>query len=486
MLVLLIGSITSAQRDAEPPYLYYYSRMLGGIIIERADGSDSRHLGADVIPAGLTGLGGPGWSPSGRYFAVYRVIYSDSGGGTGDAYLMDASGARRVPWLQTVRVTHRMMWSPDGEDLLLVIGNTTGDFYYSPQYFFWLVDPSTDSVLTEFGMQLWNYMAYTTSDLAWETDERRIVFYVSPDITPRPYFRVTMLYDGTVLKEPVSEAEYGAHYTEPSYQTDNHLYEARGVSPSGRYEAEGKFPTILRDLEIGTEVELPTHSQGTVCRAYRWSEDEQYIITLDGTLVAGGGCAPAVLGVTDSQGRLWRELGGCSWDTPPCVDWLPPQVDIGMLPPGQPEPIQLDAAGFEPVEEPMYFFDSYNPATRLRCGEDGARFIVDTATNVVLFELNEPQPCPYNPDSLYAEEGGAPVVAAYDQVHQLIAIYPWRGGVQVWALCEDRVGIPINRLNTYGYDMEFTADGEQFRARNVNAWRIYDVAEILATADNHC
>src|SRR5215208_3273113 len=80
IIFALIGSHhrLQAQTDSPPPYLYYYSQLLGGLIIERADGTDSRQIAADVIPPKLTGLGGPGWSPSGKYFAAQGVTYSDS------------------------------------------------------------------------------------------------------------------------------------------------------------------------------------------------------------------------------------------------------------------------------------------------------------------------------------------------------------------------------------------------------------------------
>jgi hypothetical protein len=44
MLIILTLSNVQAQEAELPPYLYYYSRLLGGLIIERADGTDSRQI----------------------------------------------------------------------------------------------------------------------------------------------------------------------------------------------------------------------------------------------------------------------------------------------------------------------------------------------------------------------------------------------------------------------------------------------------------
>src|SRR5690606_29172202 len=108
--------------DEAPPYLYYYSRMLGGIIIERADGTDSRHIAADVIPPNMTGLGGPGWSPSGKYFAAYQVSYGVYTGSRGNPYIINAQGEALSSWISLVATTIQMQWSPAGEDILLIIG----------------------------------------------------------------------------------------------------------------------------------------------------------------------------------------------------------------------------------------------------------------------------------------------------------------------------------------------------------------------------
>ena len=315
MSVLLGVSFAAAQKSDNVPYLYYYSRMLGGIIIEHPDGSDSRLIGADVIPPNLTGISGPGWSPSGKYFAGYGFIYDAYYSTTKAAYVLDQAGNTVSKWLSDMNA-FGMRWSPTDEDLLLIEGVRAPDMGdYARYRSFWIMDVSTGSILAD-DVENCGCTAYEFSPVIWETDKSRIRFYTRPetDESNRAY-QITMQFDGTVLKQPITDAEFSAHYVAPDVTGgDPDPFDAHGISPSGDYEASGKYPTILRNRLTGEEVDLPTHSQGTICRAYRWSEHENYIITLDGTLLAGGGCAPAVLGITDSRGQLWRELGGCSWD----------------------------------------------------------------------------------------------------------------------------------------------------------------------------
>lgn len=56
----------SAAESEKAPYLYYYSDFLKAFVIERADGTDSRTLAANVMPDEHTSMAGPGWSPTGH------------------------------------------------------------------------------------------------------------------------------------------------------------------------------------------------------------------------------------------------------------------------------------------------------------------------------------------------------------------------------------------------------------------------------------
>jgi hypothetical protein len=373
LMLFALAFNMNAQPDEEPPYLYHYSRMLGGIIVERADGTDSRHLGANVIPPGMTGIAGPGWSPSGRYFAVYGIGYADYYTTSQGAYLIDSQGAAVIEQLTFIKGVQQMEWSPT-DDLLLVVGSLNSSIQSNLQIgahlVYWLINPVQKKVLAEFSA-----FAYGASDILWELDQDRVRFYIGPQnfAASDQYFEVIMMLNGTVLKEPSTQEAYREHPTGSGQDSPNY-YDAYAVSPSGNYTADGVHPTILTDIRTGEIVELPVHTQGTICRTFIWNEAEQYIITLNGTLIAGGGCNDAVLGVTDYKGELWRELGGCSWDFPPCVGWLPARVNLDSLPPGLPMPVQLDPAQIEYEDRQIYFVGALDhPDLRVRCNkQEGA------------------------------------------------------------------------------------------------------------------
>jgi hypothetical protein len=473
-----------AQSDSPPPYLYYYSQLLGGLIIEHPDGTDSRQIAADVIPPNLTGLVGPGWSPSGKYFAAYGVDYSGYGGYNASAYLIDLNGHPVAPWLNNIDLTSSMQWSPPGEDILLVMGKVSPERYTDFGTFVWLIDVQHNKVLAEYGINV-EMLVYSMSRIIWDTNHQQIVFYLKPDTyNVGDYYRVIMHFDGTILRELTTAEKFIALADAFNLEEDTGLYSGDSISPSGTYKMHGDHRPTLTDTRTGQTIALPRHTQSTMCRNYLWSKNEQFMITMDGSLIAGGGCGAAVMGITNPQGTLWRELGGCSWDDPPCVGWLPERVDVDALPNGSFKPIQLDPIKIEyDTGEPIYMIDPAKAhVLNFRCNQDSTADIRDDHTQKVIYQLTGTM-CPYNLYNRLMPEEGVPVVVAEDPVHHLLVTYVYvQGvGVSVWILHNGHYE-PMLKLNVQGLTLEFTDHGERLRVRNPNGWKIYAVADILAAA----
>ncbi len=474
VLICMMGWLTVEADEIKPPYLYYYSRMLGGIIIERADGTDSHHIGADIIPAGMTGIGGPGWSPSGKFFAGYGVVYTTYHRQTRGAFVMTANGERILNRLGLGNAYH-MEWASTGEDILLIVG---GGQTCGINAFYWLYDVNEDKILAEFGASNSEACGWWHT-LTWDVANEQVQFYIGGPLIERGYFRVTMKFDGTTLREPISREEY------PDIRRNgfdliahDYLWVGYDVSPSERYLTErGK----LTDTETGRTIDLPRHTQGIVCADYIWTEDEQHIIVVRGTLRAGGGCDEAVLGVTNSNGELWRELGYCSWDRPPCIGWLPDHIDVGTLIGGASIPIQIDPVQIDYESRPIEATPSWAISFRITCNGDRDRTlsIIHNDTEEIHFTLAG-YLCPYNRQTYYDPTYGYPIVALRNQTSGLLSTYiTSERHVTIWQARDDNVYYPLYRLNTDGYLLEFSADGQYLWARNVRAWKVFAMSDIF-------
>jgi len=115
---LLMGKpVAKAQSDV--PFLYYYSQSRSAFIVERADGSDSRVLAPFALPDGYTIIG-PGWSPSGRWFAwTLFDIVGGAGYPEARAWIVSRDGKYQVALSAGSGSIASMSWSPSG-DLLLI------------------------------------------------------------------------------------------------------------------------------------------------------------------------------------------------------------------------------------------------------------------------------------------------------------------------------------------------------------------------------
>lgn len=281
MLMLIVLTLTNvqAQEAGPPPHLYYYSQLLGGLIIERADGTDSRQIAADVIPANMAGLAGAGWSPSGKYFAAYhrRSSYNVD---TGSPYIINPQGETVFSGLSAISYVSRMDWSPTGEDILLIVSNNNVSISY------WLIDVEQGVLLADFATRI-ELIGHNMSEVTWDVAHEQIVFSISSFLYPsNPTYRVTMHFDGTTLREPVKADEFQAMSDNVLMQSNDALRDGTATSPSGRYETRGYLPAVMTDTVTGYVVILPRHTQTTICLAYQWSADERYIMTFAGTLVA--------------------------------------------------------------------------------------------------------------------------------------------------------------------------------------------------------
>lgn len=192
-------SVAQGQSGSDAPYIYYYSNDLNAWVIERADGSDRRLLGQDLMPEGTNAVGGPGWSPSGKWFAWTSYWGGPYNATDWDGWVMSADGQTLIAHFggsdDSGGMT--MQWSPSA-DLLIVaeMGHksvlTTGDSFYVNSHFS-LFNAETGQTIASLhtitedfasDIALWTNDGRFAITRARSTDERVTQFYLfSPDGT---------------------------------------------------------------------------------------------------------------------------------------------------------------------------------------------------------------------------------------------------------------------------------------------------------------
>ncbi len=493
-LILLTIALTVALSNIQPldaqdqtaqPYLYYYSMLLGGLIIEHPDGTDSRQIAANIIPPNMSGLAGAGWSPSGKYFAAYGKEIAGYISKRRSPFVVDLQGQPAVNWFHTLAKTTSLQWSPSGDDILLVMGSYDPNQGTDFGTFVWLIDIESKQVLAEYGINV-GMIAYAMSKITWDIPNRQIEFYLKPDTyNIGSYYHVTMNFDGTTHSEPTSAENFTSLADSyPNVEAD-YRDDGSSISPNGTFTTLGDYPAILTDTRTGNTLQLPKHTWSTGCREYRWSSDEQFMITLDGSLIAGGGCGVAVMGITDSRGQLWREIGSCLWGFEPCAGWLPENINIDALPAGSPKPVLLDPVKIDYISgditfgvsrmEPLLFW--------LVCNKDATANIISIETGEIAYRLDFAS-CPGMSSRSPRPDKSLAVTVAEDPIHHLLATFIEREeGILISQLEGDQYK-PVFRLNSQGFTLEFMNNYADLRARNFAGWKTYSVNEILDYAQS--
>ncbi|MFN8374727.1 MAG: hypothetical protein U0694_17830 [Anaerolineae bacterium] len=448
-------------QDEPPPYLYYYTDTLNAFVIERADGSDSRTFGAGLTPSQANVILGPGWSPDGHWFAWQTLYTAGPAGSYLEGFVVNVDNSQRLTLLDEFADIELMNWSPDGH-YLLVSGCRQICYRDDHLLSYWLFDMSTQRLAA-------TYHTYTTPHfdaVTWFDDY--VVFTENDEYGPYYYYTVTLYFDGRAVRQPISYEEYQA--LQPQRADFNYSLD----SPSGRYTgiAHGAGDT-LTDTVTDSTIEIPPHSDA-VTPSYpldaHWHPSEEWVLfgynrNYMDSLRFGGAS------VMSLDGQVYRELGSCGFSSA-CVDWLPAQVDPSWLPAGEPQSVLLAPISYEYT---VVFGDAFRDgdAYILDCDESGVNLphVNDAESGATVFVLPSNDACieTYNDDRPFPfiiSPDGTYYVAVADAYLGTMGIYDVQTGERLFA------------LNTYGFNLHFSADGTQLIMRSRNAVVTWDVAAI--------
>ena len=411
MIVCLMLSLTltvSAQdtvQTNDAPYIYYYSDALNGFIIERADGTDSRIIGQGVMEEPASALEGPGWSPSGKWIA-WRNYSAFEG------YVISVDG-REIEFLDQFACVHTMVWHPD-KDILLIHGTIQKlreelrEVYYA-QGKYWEQAPCTRTRYPVI-MTYWlidveeNRLIASTNH---EVDEGYLFYYWFDDYVQlnentffpagRRFVSIKMNFDGRVEITPISETEHK--------NFDENVLEGEPLAKYS-FSSEYRFDYWMLDYETTPNSRI-LNSSSARPGFFAWLYHSSSNWLFAGFDMCDAGCGTEVSGILgriniyNTSTNHNREIADCRWGSEACIGWLPEQVDISYLPPGQ---------GTSVLSTPLYFIDhGENWGNRLRdthileCNGEidppVRNLVVNLETNETDFVLPNAEPCTISPEN---------------------------------------------------------------------------------------
>jgi Tol biopolymer transport system component len=257
LAVIALGSLNvEAQSGSDAPFLYYYSREQKAFIVERADGSESRVLAEYDLHEGVApdAITGPGWSPSGKWFAWTK--YNLEGGALLEsvALLVHRDGGNLVslahPPDDSQYASVHLYWSPV-EDLLLV------QHIWSSGDELFVYDPNRGEVVTRFA---------TTGEYAeWSPDGQYVSVVYSDSATGERvvYVSVFSARDGAALR--VSRIEPHGYWESTNWLAASNL---------SYVETDGEL--VVEDFSANERLRISLPPG--ITRFIQWSPDSRHAL----------------------------------------------------------------------------------------------------------------------------------------------------------------------------------------------------------------
>lgn len=476
-LLLFVASPVFAQSNdsstppetPSAPYIYYYSHALNGIVVERADGSDSRILGQGLVDEPDSAVYGPGWSFDGRWFA-WR--FDGSWSRIGRGYAVSTDGQSSLRFLESIPCVHGMQWHPT-KNILLVYGlqdKSVSDHCSRmpyPIYTYWLIDADTHTLLATFSME--NTLEWpSTPPVIWSTDQIQTyeAIVISADEYLLKHFLITLSFDGTVVMQPVTQASL-----DESFNEDSGLMRGDGDIPDSlfvRWSVDGVPRTLDR---------YPPHSSAVGdAVGEQWDESHEWVLV--GYELCAAGCSEVIgpVSVYHPATGYIREIASCL-SHPACIGWLPEQVNVADLPAGAPTsvlptPISLDfeRKGFE--RDYAYAVLGHLATHEMMC-EDGA--IREIASSEIVFVLPDDSLCGKSEDA----EANRPVMFALSPDKRYFAITDDSGFTSLY---DAKTGEHIVRLNFLGLEILFSEDSQRLITDSRRATATWDIQNLVDKA----
>ena len=482
LILLLILPMTSQTAtvappdDAPAPYIYYYSEALNGIVIERADGTDSRIIGQGLVDEDVNFIYGPGWSADGTWFA-WRTTWE---GINGKGYVISADGKSQLDMLSRFPVVNSMLWHPT-ENILLVYMWIFPSRYPIASY--WVIDANTQKRLATFSIDSWLENAGSSApNIYWYTDQKQIRFFElsSGNGVDNQFFKVTMSYNGTVMMTPITKDEF---YAEPhdsalrgnAFEVDKHTEFTRwSETPGVKAVSVPSNSSAALDIRAGGQ----------------WDASGKWLFV--GYEFCFIDCAEVIgqVSIFNPATGYSREIANCG-SHPTCVGWLPESVNIADLPPGKPTSLlptpqwmDYDHSFWKEKGKFYYgFFSDPNVTTHeLVCNEGKLRDVRNKTTGNTDFVLQDGEPCgkplQLEPEIIYPTQ---PIIFALSLDKKYYAI---TDSSEYTALYDAKTGNRIARVNFYGIELSFSEDSRTLITMGRYATATWDIQELLAFSSN--
>jgi WD40 repeat protein len=254
LLLLCVGLLfttTSPSLSADEstiPYIYYYANTANAIVVERADGTDSRLIAPDAMPPGHSVISDLDWSPSGQWsqwMAWRSSTYNGPGALSYSGWIARSDGSQRLTLLDNAGLILALKWSPT-DDLLYVAYAAPGRLLKLT-----IIDPNTNTIIAQTNYQ-YDYLGawFEGFPSGWLEDGSGIYF--------------TLRFENTNLLGQLSITNQTSNRVVTTSQNTDpfliNLFNGRLLSYESFYEEGQQVRLTMRDLSSDKNVFIDSQS----------------------------------------------------------------------------------------------------------------------------------------------------------------------------------------------------------------------------------
>ncbi|MBZ0318946.1 MAG: hypothetical protein K8L91_21200 [Anaerolineae bacterium] len=281
----------AGSEDSDAPYLYYFDSAARYWVIEKADGTDKHILGEGLVQrapdAYTVDVGGPGWSPSGQWFAfTSRSVFGMIGSTPSEqAHIISVDGRQHLTLLDDLARLDAgisMAWSPVADLLMMAATYTqyavdpnTGSPDYSMgtiEVHLRLIDPAVNAIIAQvheaipfdnsarFDMELRREIT-----MRWQAAGDKVILDYATYVRPNDVTTIYVLDVATQIfsVRRLSGVIYPNVYTGPA------------VSSAGEVAYQTRTGVVIENVLSGVRriirLQLPDDSSGTNPPRLIWS-----------------------------------------------------------------------------------------------------------------------------------------------------------------------------------------------------------------------
>lgn len=252
-------SVRSQTSDA--PFLYYYSSGQATLIIERADGSDSRVLFHNSDEDASENIWGPSWSPSAKWFAWVNQSSARTPPDTNPVFVVSSDGQTQHSLLGDLGVVRFVEWSPTSDMLVIGLLVIAEGQYVIDVY---IVDVESQKIINTLRTPELNF-----GGVNWSPDGEFVILYQYPPYTPNLWnenLPTVVLLSLSGEQEDISV----------SVPVDCFDVDLKAAFSNTNIVYRLKDTVVIRNLRTSEEKAINFPDQ--VIRSIEWSFDESYAL----------------------------------------------------------------------------------------------------------------------------------------------------------------------------------------------------------------